>query len=198
MNSALLPLLAELEAFAVRNDHAVTDRSQRMVNITRDTGEFLAVLVHATGARQILEIGTSNGYSTLWLAQATQRLGGHITTVEVLDFKVGMARHNFQRAGLEAVITQVHGDAGTLLATAVTASIDLLFLDCKRSQYVTWWPDIKRVVRPGGLLVVDNATSHADEIAPLVSRVAADADFATCTVHVGNGEFLATRIAPER
>ena len=64
----LAALLAELEAFGKHNDATITDRPRRMLNITRDTGEFLAVLVIAMNARRVLEIGTSNGYSTLWLA----------------------------------------------------------------------------------------------------------------------------------
>ena len=74
-----------------------------MLNITRDTGEFLAVLVRATLARRVLEIGTSNGYSTLWLASAARAIGGSVTTVEQSDYKVGLASANFARSGLGTV-----------------------------------------------------------------------------------------------
>ena len=73
---------AELEAVGAANDEAVSDGRERMLNITPATGEFLGVLVQATGARRILEVGTSNGYSTLWLAEAARVTGGHVTTVE--------------------------------------------------------------------------------------------------------------------
>ena len=68
MDDSLDSLKAELERFGEANDAAIGERPRRMLNITRDTGEFLAVLVRATAARRVLEIGTSNGYSTLWLA----------------------------------------------------------------------------------------------------------------------------------
>jgi predicted O-methyltransferase YrrM len=84
-------LLAELEQFGTTNDSATNERSRKMLNITRDTGEFLSVLVRATVARRVLEIGTSNGYSTLWLASAAQAIGGSVTTVELSDYKIGMA-----------------------------------------------------------------------------------------------------------
>ena len=189
----LAGLLAELEAFGRENDATITDRPKRMLNITRDTGEFLSVLVRATGARRVLEIGTSNGYSTLWLASATRAIGGAVTTVDRSEFKVALATANFARAGLAAAITLVHDDAGALLRRAHDASVDLLFLDSERPEYPGWWPDLKRVLRPGGLLVADNATSHPAEMAPFVALVTADPEFTTSLVPVGNGEFLAVR-----
>ncbi|CAD5261409.1 MULTISPECIES: O-methyltransferase [Halomonadaceae] len=193
MSETLQELLAELEQFGQQNDAAISERPRRMLNITRDTGEFLSVLVQATDAQRVLEIGTSNGYSTLWLAQAVQRIGGHVTTVELSEFKLEMALRNFERSGLSDVITQHRGEAGGFLERLDDACFDLLFLDSKRSDYVNWWPNIQRVLRKGGLLVVDNATSHADEMADFMALVSADPDFTTCTVPVGNGEFLATR-----
>jgi predicted O-methyltransferase YrrM len=193
MNASLRTLLVELEAFGHANDSATGDRPRRMLNITRDTGELLAVLVRATNARRVLEIGTSNGYSTLWLAQAVQALGGRVTTVELSEFKIAMAEANFARSGLGTVISQVKADAGRVLAEAADAAFDLVFLDSERTQYPAWWPDIRRVLRPGGLLVVDNATSHVQEMAVLKALVEADASFTTCVATVGNGEFLAVR-----
>jgi predicted O-methyltransferase YrrM len=166
-----------------------------MLNITRDTGEFLAVLVRATVARRVLEIGTSNGYSTLWLAGAAGAVGGTVTTVELSRFKLDLAAKNFARSGLAPCIVQLQDDAGHVLSRQEDAAFDLIFLDSERPEYPGWWPDIKRVLRPGGLLVVDNATSHPEQMAPFVALVKADAEFVTCLVPVGNGEFLATRNA---
>ena len=84
-----------------------------MLNITRDTGEFLAVLVRATAARRVLEIGTSNGYFTFWLAGAVREIGGSVTTVESAEYKIGLASATFARSGLSPFITLVHDDAGS-------------------------------------------------------------------------------------
>ncbi len=195
MTESLQELLLELEQFGLSNDGVITERPRRMLNITRDTGEFLSVLVRAMNARRVLEIGTSNGYSTLWLALAAKAIDGHVTTVELSDFKLALAASNFAQSGLAAFITQVHDEAGAVLRGSPESSFDLVFLDSERAEYLGWWPDIRRVLRKGGLLVVDNATSHSAEMAPFVALVAADTDFATCTVPVGNGEFLATRAA---
>jgi predicted O-methyltransferase YrrM len=186
-------LLTELEQFGQAHDAATTERSRRMLNITRDTGEFLAVLVRATLARRVLEIGTSNGYSTLWLASAACAIGGSVTTVELTEYKIGLARENFSRANVACYITVVHEDAGRVLERWADGAFDLIFLDSERPQYPGWWPDLRRVLRPGGLLVVDNAISHRDELAPFVALVNADAEFCTSHVAVGNGEFLAVR-----
>ena len=188
-------LRAELERFGTDNDAVISDRPRRMLNITRDTGEFLSVLVRATSARRVLEIGTSNGYSTLWLAEAARAIGGAVTTVELADYKVGLARENFRRSGLASHIALVQDDAGRVLERAADASVDLIFLDSERPEYPGWWPHLRRVLRPGGLLVVDNATSHPAEMAPFVALVRADSDFTTSLVPVGNGEFLAVKAA---
>lgn len=195
MTESLQELLQELEQFGLANDSTTTDRPRRMLNITRDTGEFLSVLVRAMDAQRVLEIGTSNGYSTLWLAMAAKAINRLVTTVELSDFKISLAAKAFQRSGLSSVIAQVHAEAGAWLKNSAESSFDLVFLDSERSEYPAWWPDIKRILREGGLFVVDNATSHAAETAPFVALVTADPDFTTCTVPVGNGEFLATRVA---
>lgn len=193
MPEPLTALLAELEEFGRANDATTTDRPRRMLNITRDTGELLSVLIRATQARRVLEIGTSNGYSTLWLAEAARAIGGTVTTVERSELKIGMAAANFARSGLSGCIAQVHDDAGRVLRAAPDGGFDLVFLDSERPEYSGWWPDLRRVLPPRGLLVVDNATSHPDQMAPFVALVTADPGFTTSLVPVGNGEFLAVK-----
>ncbi len=193
VDPVLQALKDELARFGAENDARESQRGRRMLNITADTGEFLSVLVRFGNARRVLEIGTSNGYSTLWLAEAAAAIDGHVTTLEFAEDKVAMARDTFARSGLAAHITLVHGDAGQWLAEAAEGSIDLLFLDSDRAQYAGWWPQLRRVLRPGGLLVVDNATSHAEEMEPLRALLDTDPAFSTSLVPVGNGELLAVR-----
>ena len=195
MTHPLDDLLAELEQFGQTSDGSTSERPRRMLNITRDTGEFLAVLVRATLARRVLEIGTSNGYSTLWLADAARAIGGSVTTVELSEYKVGLATTNFSRSALAPYISLVHDDAGRVLERSADGAFDLIFLDSERPEYPGWWPHLRRVLRPGGLLVVDNATSHPEQMAPFVALVKADDEFVTSLVPVGNGEFLAVRVA---
>ena len=193
MASSLDALKAELERFGRSNDELHAERAQRMLNITRDTGEFLALLVRGTQARRILEIGTSNGYSTLWLAEAAKDMGGSVTTVELSESKIQLARSTFARSGLASHIHLLHEDAGRLLDRSEAEAYDLVFLDSERPEYPGWWPQIRRVMGPGGLLVVDNATSHAGQMAPFMDLVRADPAFTTCLATVGNGEFMAVK-----
>jgi predicted O-methyltransferase YrrM len=195
MGSPLEVLKAELERFGKANDAATNEFPRRMLNITRDTGEFLGVLVRASAARRVLEIGASNGYSTLWLAEAVRETGGSVATVEFSDHKIGLASANFARSGLAPFITLVHDDAGSFLPRSDPSAYDLIFLDSERREYPSWWPYLRRALRPGGLLIVDNATSHAEEMAPFVALVRADPAFSTSLVPVGKGEFLAVKTA---
>ena len=193
MTDALRRLLDELEQFGKANDGSTSERPRRMLNITRDTGEFLAVLVRATLAKRVLEVGTSNGYSTLWLANAARAIGGSVATIEHAEYKATLAASNFARSGLASSISLVRDDAGRVLERSEDGAFDLIFLDSERPEYPGWWPHLKRVLRAGGLLVVDNATSHPAEMAPFIALVAADGAFTTSLVPVGNGEFLAVK-----
>ena len=190
MNEKLGALLKEIQAFGVENDRRVTDHAEKMLNITPDTGEFLLLLVRALQARRVLELGTSNGYSTLWLACAVQPLGGNVTTIELLLRKAEMARANFARAGLDPWINLQLADAGAFLKEQRPESFDLIFLDAERSQYAAWWQELQRVLVPGGLMVVDNAVSHAHEIEGFVKTVRQTRRYVTSLVPVGKGELL--------
>ncbi|WP_421226850.1 O-methyltransferase [Aeromonas jandaei] len=193
-NTPLERLKQALEQFGEQHDLAQTDRADKMLNITRDTGELLAVLVQTRGAQAVLEVGTSNGYSTLWLAEAVARLDGHVTTIERDEGKRALAQANFGQAGLAGRITQLAGEAGALLPTLPSAGFPLIFLDSDRRQYRAWWPQLQRLLPPRGLLVVDNAISHREELAEWMAEVAQDPRFITSLVPVGKGEWLVVRV----
>lgn len=187
-------LKRELDRFGEQHDEAQPSRGSKMLNITRDTGELLALLVQRRGAQAVLEIGTSNGYSTLWLAEAVKRLDGRVTTIERDEKKISLAEANFQRAGLSPWIILLAGEAGSLLPSLPTAGYQLIFLDSDRQHYQGWWPEIRRLLAPRGLLVVDNAISHEDEMREWMAQVRRDPDFLTSLVPVGKGEWLVVRL----
>ncbi|WP_429128899.1 O-methyltransferase [Aeromonas veronii] len=187
-------LKRQLEQLGERNDSMQQARHRKLLNITRDTGELLSVLVQTRGAQAVLEIGTSNGYSTLWLAEAVRRLEGHVTTIERDEDKRVLAHDNFQRAGLAPWVTLLAGDASELLPTLPQAGYQLIFLDSDRQHYRAWWPQIRRLLEPRGLLVVDNAISHRSEMVEWMNEVGQDPAFATSLVPVGKGEWLVVRL----
>ena len=193
MPTSLKALLKELETFGLNHDASPDNRSRRMLNITHDTGEFLAVLVRAMGARRVLEIGTSNGYSTLWLAEAVAATGGRLCSVDVDPGRTAAALENLARAGLDAHVELRTEDAGDVLAQAAPAAWDLVFLDAERPAYAGYWPHLLRALRPGGLLVVDNVLSHAEQVADLRALVAAEPAVRACVVPIGAGAQLVVR-----
>lgn len=193
MRKTLAELLVELEKFGKRNDRAAKDVSRCMLNITRETGELFFVLARAAKAKEILEIGTSNGYSTLWWAEAARASKGIVTTVEVSDWKISLAEKNFRKAGLSRFIRQVRGDGGDVLRSQKDASFDIVFLDSYKESYVGWWPEVKRVLRPGGLLVADNTLTHAREMSGFMRLVERSREFVSADVPVGNGELIAVK-----
>ncbi|MBW8883268.1 MAG: class I SAM-dependent methyltransferase [Planctomycetia bacterium] len=193
MVDALRSVLRELEEFGASNDAGTKERQEKMLNVTPDTGELLAILVRATRARRVLEIGTSNGYSTLWLAEAVQAISGNVVTVEISAAKTEMARRNLERAGLAALVRQEIIEAGQFLAQQAPASCDLLFLDADRAQYLAWWQSIQGVLVPGGLMIIDNAVSHAEEMESFRAQVQAAPGWRLVVVPIGKGELMALK-----
>jgi predicted O-methyltransferase YrrM len=193
MSNSFRSLLRELEAFGATNDARAVARQEQMLNITPETGELLAILVQAARASRVLEIGTSNGYSTLWLAEAAKSIAGTVCTIEVSEPKSQLARRNFERSGLSSWIRQETTERGQFLRQQTASSFDLLFLDADRERYFDWWPQVQRVLAPGGLLIADNAVSHAAEMERFCRQVQATPGWRSLVIPVGNGEFVALK-----
>lgn len=165
MDDDLGRLLDELHRHGVEHDRTKPDRLDRLRNLEPETARLLTVLVRAMGARAVLELGTSNGYSTVWLADAVRATGGHLTTVEIDASRSAEAAANLERADLLPHVELVVGDAANALRDSSDAQWDMIFLDAERPAYVGYWADLQRTLKPGGLLAVDNVLSHADEVA---------------------------------
>jgi len=193
MDDTLWSLLSELEDFGTTHDASAGERQEKMLNITPDTGAFLAILVQATKARRVLEIGTSNGYSTLWLAEAVNSISGKVVTVEANETKAELARCNLQRSGLSQCVRQEVAEAGKFIGQQPASTYDLLFLDADRQHYSAWWPSIQSALAPGGLLVVDNALSHPTEMERFIAEVRAAPGWRSVVVPIGKGEFVALK-----
>jgi len=190
MNFKLDSLLNRLESFGVKNDAEKDNKSEKMLNITRDTGELLRAMVLSANSKNIVEAGTSNGYSTIWLAMGAEATGGSVTTIELLDDKIAMADSNFEESGLKGYINQIQQDAGSFFAGLSDEKTDFIFLDSKRTEYVGWWSDILRCLMPGGTIVVDNAISHSEELKDFIEVVSGCVEVVTSLVPVGKGELI--------
>jgi predicted O-methyltransferase YrrM len=174
-------------------DQTRQNRLERFRNVEPPTAELLEVLIRATGARRILELGTSNGYSTIWLADAAEANGGAVVTVDTDAVRTELARSNVAAAGLEAVAELRTQDAGETLAQSPDGELDFIFLDAERPFYAGYVPDLVRTLAPGGVLAVDNVTSHEHELTEFKALIEAEQAFTQTVVAVGAGLRLAVK-----
>jgi predicted O-methyltransferase YrrM len=195
MEAAVRRIADALYAEGVEHDSAQPDRLHRRRNLSPDAAALLAVVLRAMGARSVLEIGTSNGYSTLWLADAVRATGGRVLSVDLAAEGQAAAAGTLREAGLDAVVELRHADGGQVLRDLPDGSQDVVFLDSERAEYVGWWPHPVRVLRPGGLLVIDNVLSHPDDVAPFLALVDADPSLTRATAPSGKGQVFAVRSA---
>ena len=177
--------MAYLEARDSRDREDGTPRSQRLRQIPPATGRFIALMAAAAPPGQILEVGTSAGYSSLWLGLACRARGGRLITFEVMEDKAARARETFARAGLDEAIQLVHGDA--LEHLPAYERISFCFLDIEKELYPACYELVLPRLVPGGLLLADNFTSHAAELQPLLTRILADNRLDALVVPIGKG-----------
>lgn len=192
MNEERLHFLRTLQRTGEEHDARASDRTMRYRNLDPETGHFIHMQLQLMDAKSVVELGTSNGYSTIWLADAMERSGGHLVTVDVEDQTDAIG--NVQQAGLTTLVEFVQADAGKYLADLPGSSIDVLFLDAERTQYEAWWPNPYRVLRPGGLMLIDNAHHPApDELVSFVELIDTEPGLDHLPLMIGSGLILARK-----
>lgn len=174
-----------------RHDAGQADRLLRLRNLEPETAQLLGVLVRAIGARRVLEIGTSNGYSTLWLADAVQSTDGQVETLDIDPRRTEQARVNLERAGLSQLVRCRTIGAAQALTEYDDDAWELIFLDAERPEYAGYWANLRRALAPGGTLAIDNATSHASELVAVGRLLHDDPSLTSTVVPVGAGLILA-------
>ncbi|MBK8984823.1 MAG: class I SAM-dependent methyltransferase [Chloroflexi bacterium] len=189
------PMLArmhELEMIDRRDRDDGTPRLERLRQIPPETGQFLALLAALAPEGEVIEIGTSAGYSTLWLALACREIGRRLTTFEVLSAKVALATATFAQAGVADVVTLVQGDAREFLPAL--GQIGFCFLDAEKDIYADCYEAVvPRLVR-GGLLVADNAINHRAVLQPILDRALADPLVDALIVPIGTGVLVCRKV----
>jgi caffeoyl-CoA O-methyltransferase len=155
---------------------------QTYLSVHMQDGRALRLLTEAVGARNVVEIGTSTGYSGLWFCLALQRTGGQLTTFEIDHQRASMARGHFQEAGVDKMVTLVEGDAHDQVAK-LKGPIDVAFIDADKEGYVDYLHKLLPLVRPGGIILAHNV-----EMAPdYVHAVTTSADLETIFYMEGGG-----------
>ncbi len=131
------------------------NQSRGMMNVPQEDGRLLRLFTEATGAKHVVEIGTSNGYSGIWFCLALRTTGGKLTTYEIDAYRASLARENFKRAGVHQIVTLVEGDAHETVKN-LKEPIDILFLDADKEGYTDYFKKLLPLVRPGGLILAHN------------------------------------------
>lgn len=176
--------------------------------IRKEMGNLLKVLLQLVQPERILEVGTAVGYSSILMSENMPE-NCTITTIENYDKRIPVAKNNFKRAGKENVITLIEGDALEVLKT-LEGPYDFIFMDAAKGQYINYLPDIKRVLRKGGLLISDNILQEGElvesryavtrrnrtihtRIREYVYELTHSEDFVTSIVPIGDGITLSVK-----
>ena len=187
----ILARMAYLEDLDRRDRQDGTPRMQRLRQVPPESGRFLALMAAAAPPGPVLEIGTSAGYSTLWLALACRARRDRVTTFELLPAKVRLAQETFAAAQVEDAVELVAGDALAHLETF--SAIAFCFLDAEKELYAPVYELVVARLAPGGLFLADNLLSHAEELAPFREAALADPRLDALVAPVGKGILLARR-----
>jgi predicted O-methyltransferase YrrM len=184
--------MAYLEAIDARDRLDGTPKSRRVRQIPPETGRFLAIMAASAPLGAVIEIGTSAGYSAMWLALACRQRGDRLTTFEFDADKVRLAGETFRLVGVEDVIQVVHGDARAYLGDI--QPIAFCFLDCEKETYGEIYElAVPRLVS-GGLLAADNVINQRDELQEFIDRTLSDPRLDALIVPIGKGVLLGRKV----
>ena len=170
-------------------------REQRARQVTRTTGQFLFALVAPQTDCEVLEIGGSRGYSSIWLGAGVRYLGGRVLSLERDADKAAAWRANVDEAGLEGTAELLEGDAFETLA-AIDDVFDVVFLDAEKEDYERLFQLARPKLEPGALVVADNVLSHEDTLGGYSRSRRTDPTLETVTVPLDRGLELSVVLAP--
>jgi predicted O-methyltransferase YrrM len=173
-------------------------KNQRgMWNVDANEGAFLRDLVVKVKAKRALEIGTSNGYSSIWIALGLRETGGHLTTLEIDAGRVRLAQENFRAADMESLITLRHGDALKEIPK-LPGPFEFVFIDAWKHDNIKYLEMVLPMVPPGGVIVAHNVINERWEMEDFIERVRMDPQFKTTFANPGPGGFSVSVKLPRR
>jgi len=186
LDGAVRAVLARLEEEDRAEREAGMPSERRSRQVAPTTGRLLFALAAAQAGIEVLEIGGSRGYSSIWLAAGARMLGGRVLSLEHDPEKCAAWRANVAQAGLEEWAELVEGDAFTTLRETED-TFDLVFLDAEKEQYEALFALARPLLEPGALVVADNVLSHADTLAAYSAARQADETLLSVTLPLDSG-----------
>ena len=191
ISDPMMARMAQLEQADARDRADGTSHQKRLRQISPQVGQFIAILAAGAPIGRYIEIGTSAGYSTMWLSLACRAIGRKIITFEILEEKVQLARETIRITGISDIVELVHGDAVEHLASY--EGIAFCFLDAQKQVYQSCYELVVPRLMKGGILVADNAISHEATIQPMIEKALTDDRVDALVVPIGTGELVCRR-----
>lgn len=180
MNSIMIETLSELEKTA-----------DNFWNVSRQSGNFINMLIKLMNAKNALELGTSNGYSGIWIADALKQTGGHLTTIEFWEKRQCLARANFDKCSLSDIITCKIGSAYDVIKNEIKDTFDFVFIDANKGEYIKYFEVIHPLLKKGGVILADNITSHAEKVKPFVDEISNNPEYQVQILDLPDGMLMA-------
>lgn len=181
MDQKIAKILNELEE--------IKDHFALYWNVPSTTGKFLNMLIKLTKAKKVLEIGSSNGYSGIYLAEALSHNKGMLYTVESHKKRFMLATENFKKSGLDPFIQQIFGHAPEILI-GLKEKFDFAFLDATKWEYKSYMEVLLPKIKKGGFILADNAISHGDEMSDFIKFVSQNSQLESILLPFDNGLML--------
>jgi caffeoyl-CoA O-methyltransferase len=158
------------------------DQYSAMLSVPPEDGKVLRLLTEAAGARHVVEIGTSNGYASIWFCLALRNTGGRLTTFEIDAQRAALARENFKRAGVDKLVTLIEGNAHEKVKM-LKGPIDIVFLDADKDGYLDYLNKLLPLVRPGGLILAHDTTDAESLMQDYLEAVTTNPELETVFLH---------------
>ena len=192
MEPELLSLLDDIHCWGQDHDAGESDQARKMLNLRPETARLVSMLVRSSGRKRLLEIGTSNGYSTIWLAWSLSGSDGRIISVDHSTEKHSMADENLRRAGFRDRVELRLGDATTIVRE-LEGTFDFVLFDSVQVQPHKQMEVLLDKLADSAMVLADNVLSHPEEMSPFLSIIEAQPGFDHVVVPIGKGLCLAYR-----
>lgn len=174
--------------------HELEKTQTQFWNIAPETAQFISMLIKIRRPSEILEIGTSNGYSALWIADALEYNGtGHLTTIEFYEERQSVAKSYFEKTGLAHLITPLQGAALDVLKT-YDKEPELVFIDANKSQYVDYFKMLEPKLKKGAVILADNVLSHKEKVRPFVESISQHPDYQSEILELPAGLLMGLKV----
>ena len=163
-------------------------------NISHQTGNFINMLIKAADAKNVLEIGTSNGYSGLWIADALKTTKGHLTTIEFWEKRQKLAKEYFEECNLSDIATFKTGQAYDIITDEIKEKFDLIFIDANKQEYIHFYKAADPLLKAGGIILADNIKSHEKKVEPFVKAISSNPNYQVQVLDLPDGLLMAYKL----